>query len=253
MKRNDLLILAAGRGSRMGSATKNIPKICLKVNGKTILENQLEIYKKFNLREISIVTGYLNHKLEFIDFTKIYNPYWYKTNMLFSLYCARDLLRKNGSLIVVYSDIIFNENVFKKIYLSNFDTAIIQDANWKNLWEKRFVNIFEDAESLILDNDLQQVLEIGKKTGTIRNIQGQYIGITKIGPIMKKKILQIFKKFINSNLSFVSNKKIENCYMTDLLQYMIEKKEKINFETIHGGWFEFDTMQDLKTFKQNYK
>ena len=27
MNRNDLLILAAGRGSRMGSATKNIPKI----------------------------------------------------------------------------------------------------------------------------------------------------------------------------------------------------------------------------------
>ena len=28
----DLLILAAGRGSRMGEATNNIPKLCLKVN-----------------------------------------------------------------------------------------------------------------------------------------------------------------------------------------------------------------------------
>ena len=49
---------------------------------------------------------------------------------------------------------------------------------------------------------------------------------------MKKKILQIFKKFVNSNLSFVSNKKIENCYMTDLLQYMIEKKEKMLWRMI---------------------
>ncbi len=249
----DLLILAAGRGSRMGEATNNIPKLCLKVNEKTILENQLEIYKKYNLREISIVTGYLNQKLDFIKFKKIHNPYWDKTNMLFSLYCAREFLKKNGSLIIVYSDIIFNENVFKKMYLSNFETAIIQDANWRDLWENRFFNIFEDAESLILDKKLKQVLEIGKKTNDINNIQGQYIGITKIGPIMKKKILHIFKKFINSEYSFIYNKKIENCYMTDLLQYLIVKKEVINFETINGGWFEFDTMNDLEIFNETYK
>ena len=49
MDQNDVLILAAGRGERMESVTKNIPKILINIDGKTILDHQMLVYKLFNI------------------------------------------------------------------------------------------------------------------------------------------------------------------------------------------------------------
>ena len=58
------LILAAGRGSRMNHLTDEIPKCLVKLKGKTLLEYQLEIIRKSEIKEIGIVTGYKKEKLK---------------------------------------------------------------------------------------------------------------------------------------------------------------------------------------------
>ena len=40
------IIIAAGVGSRLGELTKDIPKPLVDVNGKSILQRQIEIFKK---------------------------------------------------------------------------------------------------------------------------------------------------------------------------------------------------------------
>jgi glucose-1-phosphate thymidylyltransferase len=52
------VILAAGRGSRMGDLTKDRPKPMLKVAGKTLLEHKFDVLPK-NVDEIILVVGYL--------------------------------------------------------------------------------------------------------------------------------------------------------------------------------------------------
>jgi UDP-N-acetylglucosamine diphosphorylase / glucose-1-phosphate thymidylyltransferase / UDP-N-acetylgalactosamine diphosphorylase / glucosamine-1-phosphate N-acetyltransferase / galactosamine-1-phosphate N-acetyltransferase len=52
------VILAAGRGTRMGSLTKDLPKPMLKVEGKPILEHIIMALEHAGIREIFIVTGY---------------------------------------------------------------------------------------------------------------------------------------------------------------------------------------------------
>ena len=42
----ELLILAAGRGSRLGKLTDEIPKGLLKINGNSIIQRQIDIIKK---------------------------------------------------------------------------------------------------------------------------------------------------------------------------------------------------------------
>ena len=56
-----VIIIAAGVGSRLGDLTKNLPKPLLDVNGKSILEHQIELFRKFGIEDIVIVTG---HKKE---------------------------------------------------------------------------------------------------------------------------------------------------------------------------------------------
>ena len=52
------MILAGGKGSRMGNITKDIPKPMVLLDNRPILEYQIELLKKYDLKDITILTGY---------------------------------------------------------------------------------------------------------------------------------------------------------------------------------------------------
>ena len=61
-----LIILAAGRGTRMRQKTEKVPKCMIKFNNKPIINYILETAKSCNLKDISIVAGYKNQVLKII-------------------------------------------------------------------------------------------------------------------------------------------------------------------------------------------
>jgi NDP-sugar pyrophosphorylase family protein len=58
-----VVILAAGRGTRMGELTKNTPKSLLQIAGQSILERKLNALPE-SIHEIVIVTGYLSEVIK---------------------------------------------------------------------------------------------------------------------------------------------------------------------------------------------
>ena len=59
------IILAAGRGSRMGSLTSNLPKCRTLLFGKELIQWQLEALRKASIEEIAIIRGYLSETFDF--------------------------------------------------------------------------------------------------------------------------------------------------------------------------------------------
>ena len=49
------IILAAGKGTRLKELTKSKPKCLVKIQGKSIIEYQLEIFDNFKFDEILLV------------------------------------------------------------------------------------------------------------------------------------------------------------------------------------------------------
>ena len=90
------------------------------------------------------------------------------------LFCAKKEI--NETVIVSYGDIIFEDNVLQKLIESKDDFSVIIDKEWKKYWDIRFDNPLDDAESLILDSE-NNIKNIGQKTTTLDEIQGQYIGL----------------------------------------------------------------------------
>ena len=58
-----VMILAAGRGKRMGSLTENCPKPLLKISGNAIIEYHLIALQRQGFLDIVINTAYLGHKI----------------------------------------------------------------------------------------------------------------------------------------------------------------------------------------------
>ena len=246
-----IIILAAGEGTRLQPLTLEKPKCLIEIFEKKILEWQLDVFKHFNIDDISIVTGYLAEKINLQSSLTYFNNTDYNTtNMLETLFCARE--KMEGSVIVVYGDIIFEKDVLKKLLDAQDDYSIIVDKNWEDMWKIRFNNPLDDAESLMVDEE-NYLTSIGQKTSDLNEIQGQYIGLMKFQndglKFIKKKydeakdISKNNKNILNPNLDF------KKSYMTDFLQYLIRNNAKLKAVYIKNGWLELDSMNDYKTYR----
>jgi D,D-heptose 1,7-bisphosphate phosphatase len=59
-----VVITAGGKGTRIKSITEEIPKAMIPVNGKPILEYQIELAKRYGFTDFLFLTGHLGHKIE---------------------------------------------------------------------------------------------------------------------------------------------------------------------------------------------
>jgi len=58
------VILAGGRGERLGSLIKDIPKPMIEIGGKPVLEHQIDLLRSYGITDIYILTGYLGHVIK---------------------------------------------------------------------------------------------------------------------------------------------------------------------------------------------
>jgi len=59
-----VVILAGGKGARLGALTERLPKPMLPLAGKPILEHQIELARRYGAREIILLTGHLGQVIE---------------------------------------------------------------------------------------------------------------------------------------------------------------------------------------------
>ncbi len=233
------IILSAGRGSRLPKYLSLKPKVLLKIGKKTILEKQIKNFESMGIKKIALVTGYNSKHLNKLNLKCFHNRKWSKTNMVFSLRKADSWLKKY-ECIVSYGDILYEKKALKNLINNRNKIVISYDINWKHLWQKRFKNIFSDAETFKVKGGL--IKEIGKKTNSIKKIDGQYMGLMKFNP----SGWSIFKKCLKKEF----NGKYQKLYLTDIFQKLIENDNRIYGVKFKGKWAEVDSLKDYKIMKK---
>jgi D,D-heptose 1,7-bisphosphate phosphatase len=58
------VIIAGGKGTRMAPYIGNIPKALIKIGDKSIIEHQILLLKKYGIKEIWVLLGYLGEQIE---------------------------------------------------------------------------------------------------------------------------------------------------------------------------------------------
>src|SRR5688500_11769545 len=114
------IILAAGRGSRMGDATTGQPKCLTPLCGKPLVQWQIESLRAADIARIGIVRGYMKEKLAFAGVETFDNSRWAETNMVASLVCA-DAWLAVDDCVMSYSDIVYPASTVRTLAESKSD------------------------------------------------------------------------------------------------------------------------------------
>jgi choline kinase len=227
-----VIILAAGRGSRMGAATNDKPKGLTLFRGKPLIEWTLEsLSNYFSKDQIYLVGGYKSESFNYLNLQLIVNADWEKTNIVGSLSKARDVLVSHKSL-VIYSDIFFEQVALDRI-LGEREPAVLSISKWQKIWERRFNNPLSDLESFKFELNSCRLLEIGKNVESLHEVGGQFGGMFRITPAVWKKI----------ESSVIDYEKYD---VTTLIQKCIELGVEFKVVEYDGDWAELDSQEDLK-------
>ena len=234
------LILAAGRGSRMQHLSDERPKCLVELAGRPLLERQVAALRGAGIGEIGVVRGYRAEMLAFPGLTYFDNARWAETNMVASLAAASEWLR-TGPVIVSYADIFYRSALVRSLGGVAGDLVITYDRAWRRLWTQRFADPLADAETF-RTNDAGELLEIGGRTRSIDEIQGQYMGLLKFTPVAWRAV-----EALRASLKATLRDRLD---MTGLLRRLLAART-VGIHTLgtDGQWGEVDNPGDVALYE----
>ncbi len=192
----------------MGYMTDYQPKCLVMIKGKPLIEYQMQALNNAGIKKVALVTGYKGSCLKEYGMYQFINLQWDKTNMVSSMLQTSSWLHYHDC-IVSYSDIIYTQNIVQDLIACPDNIAISYDPSWLSLWSKCFEDPLEDAETFRMNSD-GYLSDIGRKPKSIKEIQGQYIGLLK------------FKKD-TWNQIILEKMDIENMSMTEFILKLIDQ------------------------------
>lgn len=240
------IILAAGKGTRLKKYTENLPKGMLDFAGKSIIERQIEAYRRNGIDDIIVVCGYAAEKIPYEGIKYYINADFDNTNMVESFLTAEEEF--NEDIIISYSDILFSDEMLKGMINEKADFVVGVDKAWKDYWYMRYGRVDFDTESLRIDKD-GNITSLGLPDVSPQEIDARYIGILRFSQVGLHVILDIMNR---DYLNYTdkpwkqSGKNIRQAYMTDLLQAIVEEGNHVKAKCFDHGWIEFDTNEDYE-------
>lgn len=235
----NLVILASGMGTRLN---KKMPKCLVSINNKTLLERIINISKEFD--KVIIVGGYKINLIKKIignneNIYLINNKDFKTTNMVESFFKAYNKIDRD--VIITYSDILFDQSLFKKMISFNKNHLLLK-SNWRKIWRLRMSEQKLKLDAEDLKTKRNEIVSIG---GKIKNKlpKYQFMGLIRINYKNLKKVKIFYDK--------IKNKKID---FTSFINQLIKNKiTKFKFKETKKLWFEIDNKRDLLVAKKYYQ
>ena len=184
------IILAGGLSTRLRPLTNEIPKCLLELDGKAMIDYQLDNLRKAHVTDIVVVTGYQVEALSAhlskhtdLSITYVHNPDFESTYPAYGLYLAREYF--DGGFLYLNSDVVCHPDIVKSTVEH---TAESVTAVQKNDWDEEEVNV-------ILAEDSTQVIEMGKHISRVLS-DGEFIGVTKISGNFIETLTTVLEDFV---------------------------------------------------------
>ena len=251
-KNTPVIIPAAGEDPSLSSILNGKPKSMFEIAGKTILDWQISALNSNNLTNITVITGYKSREMKAEDITFQENKNYKRGSELHSLMEARK--KMTSGFIMLYSDILFEENIMSKILACQEDIVLVVDNTMQ--YHAPEVNKIQDFVisknkhlptrrkiSFACENIISKIgSKLNPETAT-----HEFIGLAKFTKTGAEQLLQTYEDCVkNYHGKLQEAENINQFKFTDLIQEMIDRGYVANFLEIHKGWLEIHSTEDIE-------
>jgi len=232
----DVVILAAGVGSRLRPITDAVPKCLVPVNGRSILARLLDQLCDTKLRDfpgikIYVVAGYLSHQVQVLAeqygsaVNVIINETYVTTNNMYSFFLAFPHLNPHSDLILVNGDCVYDPRILPMVFSAPGSVIAVDSSVY-----------YEESMKVAVVGDV--VRGISKKLPPAPGIHTS-IDLYKFSGDVKSELLSIVHQFVTSgNLT----------QWTEVAINELVYREHVQVKTCDiagASWVEIDTLEDL--------
>ncbi|MDP7445050.1 MAG: DegT/DnrJ/EryC1/StrS family aminotransferase, partial [Candidatus Poseidoniia archaeon] len=224
------IIIAAGRGCRLGSITDDLPKPLVKINGKSILGRQISLFNKMGINDIVIVTDEQLIEAAITSHTKAIVPVHY-AGVACEMDTIIEIARRHKLLVI--------EDAAQGVGASYKGRALgsMGDLGTLSFHETKNISSGEGGALLVNKPSLVKRAEIIREKGTNRSqfVKGQvdkytwldigssylpgeivsaflWAQLQEVQNITKKRI-EIWNKYHNAFHKLAQDKKIERPFI----------------------------------------
>ena len=238
------IILAAGRGSRLGNYTKELPKALVDINGKSLIERQIHLFQKNNITQIFIVRGYMKEKFNLDNIQFIDDDDYTNHDQLGSLMAAQEKI--SGEVLISFADLVFDENILQQILDVNEDISLALDLDWQKKYDGQENNQFPALAEI----ENNRIIRLSEKEDLVRNnFCAEFFGILKLSSRGSEILNEIINKNKNYKNQFHDSVSFNVAKLPDIIQEIIESDIIVTPIFIRGKWIEVDTPKDLEKAK----
>ena len=226
----DALILAAGSGTRMKGIDK--PKCLLEFNGVSLINYQINCFKKLGIKRIFVVTGYNSELVRSHVSDKVFflhNENFSNSNNISSVWTARNSMKDD--FICVYGDLLFNQKILKTLFHDDHDICMVVEKNVRH-------------ETMKVKLEKGQIVQVNKKIPE-SEADGNFIGMAKFSQ-------KIIPTFFNEISNIMKSK--PNSYYTSAIEELIKNGESVHFvSTDNLQWMDIDEPDEFDDAKVIFK
>jgi 2-aminoethylphosphonate-pyruvate transaminase len=180
MKPQLAVILAAGRGVRLGALGEDIPKGFVEVGGQTLIERSIAALRAAGIERVVIVTGHLaQHYTALAErlgswVTLTHNAEYATSGSLVSLMCARDL---NEPYLLVESDLLYERRA-PRMLLESTHADVLLASGPTGSGDEVYVGATDG-----------RLVDLTKQLARLRGSRvGELVGLTRVSPALHAAI-----------------------------------------------------------------
>lgn len=244
-----LVILAAGRGSRLGAMADARPKCMTPLLGRPWLHWQLDACLQAGLNDITLVTGHAAEALPAHPAIgrRVHQPDWAHAGPVASLWAALVAL-PDAPLVIAYGDCLWHPQWLCWLDTARAPVALTVDLAWAALWSARFADPLADAETLRLGPRSARkcrsraLREIGARASRIEDIEAQFMGLLRFSASGTA--------FLRGALGAMAPAERDRLDVTALLARWLAQGVEIEAIVGDGAWLELDHASDLALYQR---
>ncbi|MPM92916.1 hypothetical protein SDC9_140052 [bioreactor metagenome] len=184
-----VLLLAAGRGTRISRYLSGNPKSTVEIGGTSLIAYTVEMFRKKGVNTIGVSVGYrqeqIKEQLKDYPVQYFYNPFFDVTNSIASAWFAKDFLDADDDLIIMNGDVFMEEALLDQILSCTANPVMFADGSRRDEADYKF--LYTDGILKKYGKELQG-----------SDISGEYVGVAKIGKSFVPTFLEKLDSMIDS-------------------------------------------------------